>query len=120
MEIVKYKLLNKRQNDSGVSVTFEKKTERIEEFWVSRDPKTLWEKFISFFGERVGRMGTKVVEDVSEFDVFYPIESRVHFKTRLCYLNGSKIPYEVADQLKNLIEISKFKEQPVKEFIKKD
>lgn len=119
MEVVKYKLLSKRQNDMGVSLTFQKTEEWIEENWKSKEAETFWEKLCSVFGIKPGYVAAELATRISEFDVFYPIRSGVHFDADLCYEDGSGIDYELVDKLKNLIKISNFKEKPIIEFVKK-
>ena len=117
MEVTQYKLLSKRENDQGVSLTFQKTSELLVEVWVDTKPQTFWEKLWSAFGAKTGRLSSDTEENITEFDVFYPTtEHGVKRTTDMCYTDGTHIEFELRQQLLRVADMASFKEKPAKEF----
>lgn len=101
---INYRLLEKKENDKGVFLTFEK-TEQSPRGWLDR--------VRNFFG--LGFFGK---EETTQFDVFYPIsENGIKFQTNMCFADGSNVPFRLAEQLVRLEEIALFKEKPSIELV---
>jgi hypothetical protein len=116
VEVIRYKLLSKQENDQGVSLTFQKIEELLVEVWVDAKSPTLLDKFFAIFGMKAGHWSSDIEKSVSEFDVFYPKKNSVSFTTDMCYTDGSHIAFELRQQLLRVADMASFKENPVKQF----
>jgi hypothetical protein len=117
MEVIEYKLLSKKENDQGVSLTFQKTEECLTEVWVDAKPQTFLEKCCSLFGMKTGRWSSDTEVDISEFDVFYPKSKHgVARTTDMCYSDGQQVSFELQQQLLRIVEMASFKEKPVDHF----
>ena len=117
VEVIRYKLLSKQENDRGISLTFQKTEEQLVEVWVDAKSQTFMDKFFSFFGMKAGHLSSDTEKNLSEFDVFYPkTEHGVARKTDMCYTNGAHIDFELREQLLRIAEMASFREKPAKQF----
>lgn len=72
-------------------------------------------------GACFGKEYISEVPQVTEIDVFYPIEGIVHMTTSLCYADsGESVDILTKSKMLNLMKLARFQEVPAKEFIASD
>lgn len=98
--MMNYKILNKTQNDKGVSFRVAK-TQKV--------AQTLSDTVLRFFGCDVG------AEVTEEFEVFYPISKHgIHFDTEMSYMDGAPVSLSLRNKIVALARIADFQETPAK------